>query len=240
MLLVSLVGVVSAQTNLPSESWIEDYNHGRDLSGYFTPRCGTAFHTDFTCDSGAVKAQIQRFRAEYGEIVSLRVKGSTRGKDGHFMQTGIFRTSSGKQKKHAFIWAWRKTPEGYIQEVAYVFPGRRNTKAGMHLIDHQRDKWEDYSNGHDPEGLITQVYTSDACYFNGGRLFRGQNEIIKRYAYMKRDTWSISLTANTVWRSDKDRILEIGTYQSTGDGQYMIIWERQDDGSWGIAFDFNF
>ena len=59
-------------------------------------------------------------------------------------------------------------------------------------------------------------------------------------SYMKNENWRISLTPNEVLPVTSHLVMEVGTFKSGGEGQYLLIWEKNPAGKWMVSLDFNF
>ncbi|MEL7123036.1 MAG: hypothetical protein AAFO07_26540, partial [Bacteroidota bacterium] len=86
--------------------------------------------------------------------------------------------------------------------------------------------------------LVNNLCLPNGYYFNNGKKYQGQ-EIKTVYNYMTNENWQIKLYSGRIEQVNNDIAYDIGTYQSTGKGQYVLIWKKTDDG-WKILLDFNF
>ena len=137
--------------------------------------------------------------------------------------------------------AWRKKGEHYLKEFETIIKIEpQKISFEPEILNEQRRNWEKYSNAHDPAGLLENVYSPDSYYFNNGKIDQGRETITERYDYMKNQSWNIRLEAKGLIPVSEDVVLEIGKYYSTGEGQYLLIWEKQSTGTWQIKLDFNF
>ena len=108
------------------------------------------------------------------------------------------------------------------------------------MITSYAEAWMKYSNAHDHAQLIEVVYSPEAVYVNGGRVDVGRKEIIDRYVYMSNPNWEIQLIPLKQLNVQDDILFEIGRYESTGMGHYLIVWEKQESGTWQACLYFNF
>ena len=188
--------------------------------------------------SGTISSEIKRFAERNSGLKKYRTKEVVRHNKDHFYEAGLLKAKSGK--KYVYIIAWKWGEGRWNKELEIIQSKNRFSKSTTDGIDEARKKWVDLSNAHDPETLIREVYSSEPSYFNGGTLYVGENSIIDKYQYMKRDNWTISLTPIYIVQPQTDLFYEIGRYKSSGVGHYVLIWERQDSGTWQASFDFNF
>ena len=159
-------------------------------------------------------------------------------RSGDVMEIGLLRNSD---DVHLHITGWRNTKTGLQKELEFIWPADVVELESNEGIDQQRENWTKFSNAHDAELLVNNVYSVESIYYNNGQKSVGRSEIIPRYSYMNNDWWSISLHPVKTVVADSKFAFEIGSYQSTGRGQYMLIWEKNTkEDKWEVVFDFNF
>ncbi len=137
--------------------------------------------------------------------------------------------------------AWKKEVDVVLEE---------DQKMGITLdlereLDKERTTWEELANAHDPLAHTNYSYAGGAVYLSGGRRNDGPEEIAQRYSYMENPAYSVYLEDIFLKRTSEGRVVEIGRYSigsrdSNGKGMYLIVWEKQPEGRWQIALDFNF
>ncbi len=183
--------------------------------------------------------------AEYvNKIKKQKTLHAVKDKDGKILEIGYIKTKS--QSNFAYVTAWQNGADGLCKEVHLVYPlaGEFNlpikNKAHDTNIDQARDLWVELSNSHRPSKLIKLLYTEDALYFNQGKTYKGFLGIDPKYAYMSNKNWDIELFAEHVLQVSESRALEIGYYKSSGKGHYILVWEKDVEGTWKVLFDFNF
>jgi ketosteroid isomerase-like protein len=142
---------------------------------------------------------------------------------------------SGSENYYCVI-GWRFINNNWFKETEVIYITGKIDKSIPAIIDTLRGKWVDYSNAHDPENLIKNIYAEDAVYFSNTRTSFGK-EIIQRYNYMTYPNWSIKLTPIKKLRVQTGLVYEIGSY---GRGLYFLLWEKTSDGHWKARYDFNF
>ena len=106
-------------------------------------------------------------------------------------------------------------------------------------IDQSRKEWMELCNAHKAEELVTEKYTSDAYYYNRGRLLQGTKSIIQEYGYMNRASYSLKLTPKHVVFVTPNIVYEIGQCSGSYLNPYMLLWEKQADGNWQVRMDSN-
>lgn len=146
------------------------------------------------------------------------------------------------QQVYVYLIAWNKKEGTWKKEFEAIHSFDEDPKFTLDKegIDNARNLWVQRSNNHDHRSLIEQSYTSDAIYFNNGKVDRGTEEIVSRYAYMSRPNWKIKLTPIKTFAVKEDLIYEIGQYKSNGIGHYIILWKKETNGLWKVSLDFNF
>lgn len=181
--------------------------------------------------------ELKTLKVLIGELTSITPISNTIGTGNDIMEIGKI---SGSLGEFGYITAWRYKAGQYYIEYQIIKPINIDHNPELKGINDQRKEWEDQSNNHRPDLVLKNVYQEDAYYLNGTKLTEGIEAITERYNYMKNESWRISLTAEEVLPVSSNLALEIGIYQSTGQGQYLLIWEKDPSGKWMISLDFNF
>lgn len=95
---------------------------------------------------------------------------------------------------------------------------------------------------------IASAYTPEAVLLPSGGIVRGRDAIQRYFTYGSgRIQVAHSMTPTQVTRHGRGMAVEVGVWSSTvrrGDapastasGRHILVWERQDDGRWLIAYD---
>lgn len=172
-----------------------------------------------------------------GNIKSTELIGRTIGGDNNIMEIGkIF----GELGSFGYTTAWRKIDNQYYIEYQIVKPINLDSSIDLEEVDQQRKEWELQSNNHRPDLVLQNVYHPEAFYLNRNELTKGRKAITERYGYMKNENWKITLTPNELLPVTSHLVMEIGIYRSNGEGQYLLIWEKDTDEKWMVSLDFNF
>lgn len=158
----------------------------------------------------------------------------------HYYEIGHYKSMEAGINQFAFIIAWEKLGTEWLKELEVLYPAHDNPKGNPFLISKARDEWMFFSNDHNPEGLVNEVYATDAVYFNNGTIYTGRQSITQKYQYMAKPSWQIKLSPEKVLAVRDDIYFEIGSYQSSGHGHYLLVWEKQNQDSWQAILDFNF
>lgn len=222
------------------KKWISALNNkdNKNLQSFYLSSAGLYLSGNLDLISETRISELMNVVSSDENVDGYQETFMTEGRQGHVMTLGYIRQG---EDLYANLSAWRKSESGFQKEfetLSKVMSG--DIQFDLELFTSQRRNWEKYSNDHDPAGLINNVYTTDSYYLNGGRIDFGRTAIIERYAYMKRENWNIRLEAKGIIPVDQNVAYEIGKYYSTGEGQYLLIWEKQRKGEWQIKLDFNF
>lgn len=225
------------------DEWIANINEdpGSVVVGqFYNSNAFVSYGEGAITESGdsAIALQIQHLSQLAGKINSIQVQGTTKGKYGNIMSLAVL---NGSKNKYAVVTTWLPKNEGYVREFEMIRPIVDNLPDAAKEIDEQRKRWEEYSNNHDPAGLIQDLCAMDVLYINNGTMISGQEALIQEYSYMSSDRWSITLTKAHALPVNEHLVFEIGTYKSSGEGQYVLIWrKRYWDKKWVIELDSNF
>ncbi len=106
-------------------------------------------------------------------------------------------------------------------------------------ISRRRYRWIQLCNAHKAENLVTQLYTSDAIYFNHKPLVIGTEAISRAYGYMNENSYSLTLEPLKVEMVREDMAFEIGQCKGSYGGKYVIVWKKEA-GRWKVFIDSNF
>ena len=94
-------------------------------------------------------------------------------------------------------------------------------------------------NQHDAQQLVAQMYTANAMYYNHKPVVVGRKDITIEYDYMNQANYSLHLEPIIVETLTPALVFEIGQCSGSYGGKYMLIWEKQKDGSWQVLMDSN-
>ncbi|MEO0777871.1 MAG: hypothetical protein AAFW73_18575 [Bacteroidota bacterium] len=177
---------------------------------------------------------------QVGALREYRSLGKTYHDSTHYYEWGHYLDTAGIPRLASLI-AWQlRVAGGWRRDLEILHPYQAQSRAIPAAIDRARGDWVRYSNAQDPTTLIERVYASDAVYFNDGRVDRGRSAITQRYQYMTRPGWTIQLYPRHLAWLGADAIVEVGQYQSSGIGHYVLFWQQQADGTWQARLDHNF
>lgn len=187
-----------------------------------------------------VKEKLLSFSEEQKRFLVLDTIQFIEHDSTHIFDLGYYK---GWQKKdYAYLIAWNKTEGKWKKEFETIHSFDKSAISSFDEkeIDAARKLWVERSNSLDHRGLIENSYTSDAIYVNNGKVYKGTEEIVNRYSYMSQANWHIDLTGIKTFAVQENLVYEVGQYKSNGVGHYIILWEREESGTWKVALDFNF
>jgi len=183
-------------------------------------------------------------KTQIGKVKKASTLHYVTDKNRNILEVGTLKSKL--KNKFAYVTAWHNEDGKLKKEVHLIYPISdaffTASKKGIFDsdIDQARNLWTEFSNSHMPSKLLKILYKKDALYFNQGKLYRGFKEINPKYAYMSNQNWKINLYPEKVLQISETSALEIGHYVSNGKGHYILVWERDEKGTWKVAFDFNF
>ncbi len=117
---------------------------------------------------------------------------------------------------------------------------RESTPDDSQVLDDRRKEWMELCNSHQASRLVKQLYHKDAYYYNRGRLIQGTKALTSEYSYMNASSYSLTLTPGHVLFASENVAYEIGQCSGSYPFPYLLLWSRQDDGSWKIMLDSNY
>lgn len=165
--------------------------------------------------------------------------------------TSLFKTEANKNRGIAYELIQFKTEDqkAYVQLVIWENGLRALEYTAEHTNDaakvdttqiaKKRDLWIQLCNAHNAENLVTQLYTSDALYFNHRPLITGTADLVKEYGYMNDPNYTLTLTPAIIKVANGNIAFEIGQCKGTYNGNYVLVWQKQAKGEWKIFLDSN-
>ncbi len=241
-LLMGIPGIGQDQVKELYDNWSEALNenaYASDFESYYDSTSFISYGRVIESGKEAINLQVEKLKTQTGKIQAIEVLDLTKGNSGNIMSIAKITTAKGS---FLALTTWRNRGGSYTREFEVILP--QNTASDDDIetaIGLQRQKWEDLSNAHEPSKLIKELCALDVNYISSGRKIVGQEELIKAYKYMEGEQWKIKLTKKYLVQVDDKTAFEIGSYVSSGQGQYLLIWrKRYWDGQWVIETDSNF
>jgi len=106
-------------------------------------------------------------------------------------------------------------------------------------IKARRDQWMKHCNAHDVPELVYDLYSHNTLYYNHRPLVKGRQALVREYAYMNNEQYSLSLHPRHVNFVNETTVIEIGQCEGSYNGKYILIWKKEEDGVWRIFIDSN-
>jgi ketosteroid isomerase-like protein len=119
------------------------------------------------------------------------------------------------------------------------FSKANKTPVNLNEIESARNDWMQLCNQHNAIELIRKAYTSDAIYYSHKPLIIGTDAITKEYSYMNQPNYSLHLDPIVIEPVNDHIVFEIGQCSGSYNGNYVLVWKKQKDGSWQVFFDSN-
>ena len=136
--------------------------------------------------------------------------------------------------------AWRKIGDDWLREVDIILPIAKTAPVSGQ-IDALRSAWVKFANGDNPDKLVNNLFTYDAMYLNNSELSRGQEDIMKRLAFMKDPAFHINLSNKETFAAGENTVADIGNWITNEFvGYYLILWKFENEDDWKIYLYFNF
>ncbi len=144
-----------------------------------------------------------------------------------------------KDVRYHFIIIWSKEEGMWLRELEVMVKNDSNSN-DQEGIDIARKRWVELANEHSPERLVAEVYTKDFTYYNRNTIYQGYEKLSEAYSYMKDPNFLIDLKKEISIVVRPDLIYEMGKWMNSDySGSYIIIWKKQQNSEWKIAFDSN-
>lgn len=158
----------------------------------------------------------------------------------NYFDIGYYQLQDSAQSKWVYMVAWKEEKGKWCKELEVLYPLNIAHKTEHQRIDAVRQAWENYSNQHQPDSLVEQLYDAHGFYLNDGYIYKGRKAIETKYAYMLKEQWHIRLSSIQTIQVSDSLFYDVGQYVSSGKGHYFILWQLQSDGKWQVLLDFNF
>lgn len=177
---------------------------------------------DFVKVNGMVNSYSKLFSIEVSSILDYEI-GEIQTKNNSFSVMFLKRKDAAAGPEIEFLVIYKKTE--FISQHA--------------SIDQARTKWMELCNSHQANELVINLYTTNAYYYNRGRLLQGTNSIASEYSYMNNPAYTLKLTPKHVAFVTSTIVFEIGQCSGSYPNPYMLLWEKQPDGTWQVLMDTN-
>jgi len=157
--------------------------------------------------------------------------------DNEYMyEIGGFTTTGNEKYAHILIHNIKGAAS--VRELEF-FAQRNDAEVDLNIIDQRRQDWMEYCNAKDAEGLVQNLYTENAVYYNHRPVLIGREALTEEYQYMNNPDYSLTLIPLHVEVVNDRLVFEIGRCEGSYNGKYMLVWQLDDDESWNVLMDSN-
>ncbi len=140
---------------------------------------------------------------------------------------------------YQYLVIWNNNEGAWVRELEAVAE-LSSAADGDSGIDKARDKWIELANKHSAMDLAEGIYAEDFIYYNRGEVYEDYKTLAAVYSYMNNASYSVDLKKAICIQVKSDLAYEIGTWHAPGmNGNYIIIWCKQQNGEWKIKLDSN-
>ena len=178
----------------------------------------------------------QQMRTDYGQIDSIHTFDIVQGNDQISYELGKMDFSNAVSITYLTIW---KDDNDSVKRALLYFTKSEEAKLAKEEISIARNQWMEYCNAHNAFALVKNAYTENALYFNHKPLVIGTEALAKEYGYMNNEKYTLKLTPEIIQPATKQIVYEIGQCSGSYNGKYVLVWEKEHDGTWRICFDSN-
>ncbi|MBD3617551.1 MAG: nuclear transport factor 2 family protein [Gracilimonas sp.] len=244
LLLLPLSAFAQPDFETLQKQWVQTLQSGESSSDFYWEGRSFTYAEIDSSDSGSFIRLVKSQRNP--GIKSYKHRRVFRHADDRYLSAGNLITD---KNQLVLLTGWRNVGGNWKKEIDILLtqksPSSQVDEKRINALDTEREKWVTLANQHNPEAHIEVSYTEDATYFGNGRKSAGRAEIADRYSYMENPNYEVDLENEQLWNISEGQVLEVGRYFTgsvrSGDGGiYVILWEKQSNGSWQIALDFNF
>lgn len=173
--------------------------------------------------------QIDRLATEY--------RVSTGPGEAFSYETGTFHTSDKRQFDYLLIRGIEN--EELKREMEFIAESQSMSKAPEVALRERRKLWMDLCNDHQVSTLVKEMYRENGVYYNHKPLIVGQRLITEEYGYMQSPNYHLELNPLHLNPVDDSLVIEIGEASGSYNGNYLLVWQKDDEGVWKILFDSN-
>ena len=223
------------------KEWVKAFNQENNaelLSAFYMGQGGIFIENKMIEGAEKTGKVLKELKHVVGKLSQYNSTGVHKLNERNIFEMGHYLSADGSTSLASVI-AWNNESGSWKKELEILYVENKVDNFDTDGIDRAREKWVELSNANKPGDLVTQVYTENAVYFNGGKVTQGRPAITTRYDYMSNPKWTISLRSLQQIPVKNNLVLEVGEYRSSGRGYYVLIWIKKGD-EWMTNFDFNF
>ncbi len=154
----------------------------------------------------------------------------------YLYEVGGFTTSD--QQAYRQLVVWKLNNGKALRELEFIAPAT-NTKPYKDLLDLRRAAWMELCNNHNAQNLVQQLYSANSIYYNHKPILVGREAITNAYQYMNQEEYSLQLDPLFVESVHESLAYEVGQCSGSYGGKYLLVWQKNAEGTWEVLMDSN-
>jgi ketosteroid isomerase-like protein len=223
---------LDAQTN-----WVEGYNESEAAIGKVYEPDIVSIYQNQSPIQGKDEL-LKKLSQKHDKIDSSFTITNIRATSDSLFEYEIIWHGTDKGEKFKSIVIWKNNNDLKKRQLEYIAPVSVNNSEDE-SINIQRQKWIRLCNQHNAQSLVEKLYTPNAIYYNHKPLVQGHHAITKDYSYMNDPNYKLDLTPIIIEPVNEWTVFEIGQCSGSYGGKYILVWLKQENGEWLVAFDSN-
>ena len=168
-------------------------------------------------------------------ITSIQTLYKTQANSVYDYEIGTFTLENGDTDKHVVI---RNTQASNKREFESIAKAENNLPIDPQ-IEARRNQWIALCNAHDALALVSELYAPNTVYYNHKPVVVGVDAVAKEYGYMNNPQYTLSLSPFHLEMVTPTLAFEIGQCSGSYNGKYIIIWQKDSQGTWKVLVDSN-
>ncbi|MEP3210826.1 MAG: hypothetical protein ABJN95_16610 [Maribacter sp.] len=223
-----------------SIDWVDAINdkNTKALEKNYAAHAIAVITADSVCNGSAQIAKYYTMRKN--KITALETLFKVEANEERGIHYELLRYETDSLQEYVQLVIWKKEANKAIREFEFA---EASNAAAVNVdtteIAHSRKLWMQLCNAHDAEKLVIALYSPNTIYFNHKPLVRGMEDLIKEYAYMNNENYSLQLHPLTLRVVNANFAFEIGQCSGSYNGKYILVWKKDANGNWKIFIDSN-
>lgn len=216
------------------QQWVNKFNSNKEIKNIYLEKGGVFLDGKLYKGRTLIEKKIEDFKKIIGQNISYEKVKIFQLRDNQKFELGKYK---GKEKTFYTVIGWKNNGV-WEKELEVIYEYVSATQTELENVNNARNQWEELSNAHTPEVLVDNLFANSGYYFNGSRVFQG-DEIKGAYSYMLGENWEIVLETLKSVQLSEDIVFDVGTFKSNGKGLYFLLWHKNAE-KWELLLDFNF
>ncbi len=174
-----------------------------------------------------------------GKISNVELRNLKKYDTFKFLETGTITTETNAMYDYMIVWEFYK--KNWNKTIELIFEHEK-TEGIENEIEKARRKWELKAGTHDTVEIVKEMYMENGGYFGQEQLRVGHKELIEAFNSPFSDVNNnFKLEADYINVVSNKTVYEIGRY-STGqfNGNYIFVWQKDENGNWKVGLDYDF